>query len=211
MIKHILMAGALVAAMITGAANATPLEIQLQSGGQTLSMTGSTPGLVYTQAIGNFTFASNTATSLGGHSLDLSSIEIDSGSTGGTLVITASASQLTGAPVSAWLSQFSGNFVSGSANVSFQTYIDYSDTLLGTGTLLSSFTDSSTPFSMASYANAVLPTGPYALTEVLTINATGNSQLSFDGSVGVPEPSSLLILASGLIGAGLIRRRRRSV
>ena len=186
------------------------LEIQLQSGSTTYNQSGGSP-LVVNQSIGNFTTTVDIGTATNTPALDLSSVDVSS-STGGTLIITLSANDFTSPNGAAnWLSQFSGNFGSGLATVTLQTYLDSSNTLLGTATLLSTLSASTTPFSlsdMVAASNGV----PFALTEVLTITTTGPALLSLDASVAdgpIPEPASIALLGSSLIGVCIAARRKR--
>jgi hypothetical protein len=188
------------------------LEIQLQSGGQTYTQTGASGSpLVVNQSIGNFSTTVDTGNATNAPALDLSSVDISS-SAGGTLVVTLSANGFT-SPLGAatWLSQFTGNFPTGSATVTLQTYLDTSDTLMGTGTLLSTLTSSSTPFSLSDLV-AASTDGPFALTEVLTITTNGSAFMSLDGSVAdaIPEPASMTLLGSSLIGLFYTTRRKRN-
>jgi hypothetical protein len=210
------MALPVVAATVAIALASSPayagLEIQLQSDGQTYTQTGANGSpLTVIQSIGNFSTTVNTGNATTAPALDLSSVDISS-SAGGTLVVTLSANGFTSPQGAAtWLSQFTGNFPTGSATVTLQTYLDTTDTLLGTGTLLSTLTASSTPFSLSDL-EAASTDGPFALTEVLTITTNGSAFMSLDGSVAdaVPEPASLTMLGSSLIGLFYTTRRKRN-
>jgi hypothetical protein len=186
------------------------LEIQLQSGGNTYTQSGGSP-LVVNQSIGNFTTTVDIGTATNTPALDLSSVDVSS-STGGTLIITLSGNDFTSPNGAAtWLSQFSGNFGSGLATVTLQTYLDSSNTLLGTATLLSTLSASTTPFSLSDIVAASNGV-PFALTEVLTITTTGPALLSLDASVAdgpIPEPASIALLGSSLIGVSIAARRKR--
>ncbi len=187
------------------------LEIELQSDGQTYYSQPGTSPLLVSQSIGNFTTTANIGTATNAPALDLSSADISS-SAGGTLVITLSGNDFTSPDGAAiWLSQFSGNFVTGQATVTVQTYLDSSNTLLGTATLLSTLSASSTPFSVSDFL--IASTGePFALTEVLTITTTGSSNLSLDASVAdspIPEPASMTLLGSSAMGLFIAARRKR--
>jgi hypothetical protein len=211
-LKTALMIGA-VSLAAAGAARATPLEVTLQSGGQTLNLFGNNP-LQYSQTIGNFT-ASGTGTVFTDPTvIDLAGITASS-SGSGTLVITLSANNLTGPAGTNWLTSFTGHSLQGfGTSLSLSTYIDSTNTLEGTKTLLGTFSTTSSlgdgGINLSNIANIVAPLGEYALTEILTITTNGRASVSTDTSAtDVPEPSTLLLLGTALFGISVLRRRSR--
>jgi hypothetical protein len=73
--------------------------------------------------------------------------------------------------------------------VTLYAYIDSSNTAFGTGTLGI--------------------TGPYSITLVATVTMSAWQSTAFNAALKVPEPSSALLFGVGLVGLGVIRRKRR--
>ena len=212
--KKLLSTTALATMMIVGAAafanraSATPmLGIEIIQGASTVS-TGpqATDPLILSQSVGNYSVnvEVNTVT-LNPLSIDIGSTNIST-QTGGTLTVIASVSGLT-SPVgmNTLNSILTSHMIFGTGTVSMSAYYSGSDTLFGKDTLIDTIAGPSGTGS--GNANLV---SPYALTEVLTLTATGAAGFSIDGSttVPVPEPVSIALLGGALAGLGVIRSRR---
>ncbi|NOZ52964.1 MAG: PEP-CTERM sorting domain-containing protein [Gammaproteobacteria bacterium] len=136
--------------------------------------------------------------------LHLNSID-GSSSVGGTLTIMLSETDITRG-----ISSYEGDFggISG-GNITFQTYVDVSNTIFGLDTLIH---DTSVPggsFSDTFGGGIDIGNPPYSITLVTIIEHTGKAVSSFDYEIEVPEPTSLALIGIGLLCAGFATRRQR--
>ncbi len=209
------IASALAFGVVTQASASPILGIELMEAGYATYSTGPVSGdsLSVSTPFGTFSrnFELNSIVT-DPLSLDLLSYNVST-STAGTLTIIASASGLDTPAFPGFISQFSGNFTGAVTSLTLNTYLSSSNTLFDmTGTLLGSLIGTGTSFGTSVGSDATA-SGPFAITEVMTITTSGQATLSLDGSIAsAPEidaGSGLAAIALLLGVLGLVGERRR--
>ena len=147
--------------------------------------------------------------------LDLASVNVNSyGASADMLTIKFTDTDFTDlAPVATGFMSEIGGVTNGT--VTYATYFDNSNAAFGTATLLSNLGSfSGGAFSSSAYASLAslspAPAGPYSLTLVTTVaHSAGMGKItSYNASVSVPEPGTLLLLGSGMLGFAFLKRRK---
>ena len=136
------------------------------------------------------------------YEMDLASSNTTSGAGDITIKLTDTDISFTRLPF--WI-EFGGT---SNGTISFQTYIDSTNTAFGTETLLSSTDIMSGDFSGSDQGQITL-TAPYSMTIVATISHLNKGDItSFDYNIKVAEPMPLALVGLGLLGLTLVSRRR---
>jgi hypothetical protein len=147
--------------------------------------------------------------------LDISSFNATVGAGGGPLTVLLSVSGLTSPNgLQTFLNSFGGTNSAAGTIVTSQAFYSATNTpfcaqgCAGAVAITPLLTLSGAAFSGMTNGSALLGSGPYAITLEVTINTNGAADTtSFDDSLSLPEPATLSLLGSGLLGFGMAFKR----
>jgi hypothetical protein len=209
---------AVTTALAGHAAHAELITIGLSEAGvnggaiQTVSTDAATPGSASVSPLLFGTFTVNNISGLGFPNLaspafDTNSVNVSSANAGKLTIYITEQGLPTPLGVSNILSSFTANGVTSGFSVTESTMIDPNDGLF-TGTTLASATFTAIGTSDVVTQSPIL-TGPFSETTMYVITAIGLGNVNDTIDIAdVPEPASMAIIGSGLLGLGALRRRR---
>ncbi len=146
--------------------------------------------------------------------LDISSFNATVGAGGGPLTVLLSVTGLTGPTgLQTFLNSIGGTNSAAGTTITTQAFLSNANIAFcaaGCGTAITPVISmTGAAFSGLSSGSALLGSGPFAITLAVTINTDGAADTtSFDDSLALPEPAELSLLGSGLLGFGMVFRRK---
>ena len=205
----------LATALLTVAVSAQAvLQLKVTDGDQTFGYDDSGSGFVF----GGGLFASGWQFSASGSlvtlgdvkSLDLNSLSVTRdapAATNQTLTIMLSSDNLENGTEFSLLLDGNHSILSGSASITWETWLGTSNNLFETAVLISDYNSAAQSFGYSDWG-ALSLSGKYSLTHIARVTHTGVAQTSFDGFISVPTPATLSLLGLGLILLGVVRTKK---
>jgi hypothetical protein len=214
---------------------AAPISLQFSSGATTITVNDGDPNdqdpadgaVKYVGSVGSWNLTVGTGLGpdvLGPATMSLSSVSLAAFGSADPLTVLLTQTDLMTA-VTGFGLEFDGDVVHGGA-VSYFAYADDANAAFGQSQLIGTLGPYGQGAFSGSTSGSVSVSGPYSLTQMLTMNGGGsvgpgsntlyhgnaqlNPQLQDEHIERVPEPLSLTLFGSGLATVGVWLRRRRS-